>query len=220
MRVAHWKMNFRLNYPARRLLCRIAAVSYAVTWSAVGVGEDSTRADAQVCGANSLALAAAYVADIHASDIYSLLSAERAPFSLGDLEDAARKAGLRSSVLRWKNKEAARFHCPAILHVRGQSSSTQCDHFIVCFGESEEFLCVADYPRPPTLVPRDHVFEYWEGDALYVDDATGRRITHLQINSQDFTRQLALVAIAVCVVALAAIRGVAYWRRQARLDDI
>jgi ABC-type bacteriocin/lantibiotic exporter with double-glycine peptidase domain len=101
---------------------------------------------------------------------------------LHDLEEAAQQLGLRTAALRWKDKQRARFDCPAILHVRSRATLTACDHFVTCFGERDNLLCIADYPKAPAMVPRERVLEHWDGDALYLDDARGDRLAKLLAN--------------------------------------
>jgi hypothetical protein len=154
----------------------LTAYSVAVLFFTTIPDSVDTRIDAQLCGSNSLALSASFVAKISPAKVHSLLDEKRAPFSFQDLSTAARTLRLSTALVHWNNKSEARFDCPAILHVRGSVSSPTCDHFIVCFGQQGEHLCVADYPNSPKLVSREWVFRFWDGDALYIDDSSGSRI--------------------------------------------
>jgi hypothetical protein len=105
-------------------------------------------------------------------------------------------------MLRWEDKGSARFSCPAILHVRADARSNACDHFITCFGERDDYLCIADYPHPPVLVPRGTVLEKWEGGALYVDDAQGRRIAEVSAYRLQAIQIGTLLLVLVSVASL------------------
>jgi ABC-type bacteriocin/lantibiotic exporter with double-glycine peptidase domain len=158
-----------------------------------------TRVDDKVCGMNSLMLGAAYVNDIDPDQVRDLLDPERAPFSLQDLDQAARQLQLRTALWRWRDKRLARFDCPAILHIRASENSTECDHFIVCFGHNGEKLCVADYPRHPSLVSREWVLRFWDGDALYLDRANGTQIAALTRRNDTLAVHWVVVGIAGAV---------------------
>ncbi|MEX2176519.1 MAG: DUF1573 domain-containing protein [Pirellulaceae bacterium] len=175
-----------------------------------------TRIGAQVCGSNSLTLAASYLSGTPADEVHALLDPARAPFSLADLDRAARQVGLQTAVLRWNDKRQARFDCPAVLHVRAKHASTACDHFITCFGEQGDYLCVADFPGAPKLVSRDWVFRFWEGDALYLDAPGGTRIDAVQ-QGNGFAFAIWIVA-AVAGGGLILLAGPLLARRMPRLS--
>src|SRR5689334_8654906 len=71
-----------------------------------------------VCGRECLRQVAAYWEVAEANRIDDLLKTSAAPFSIADLTAAADEIGLHAEPVHWKAPSAARFPCPAILHVR------------------------------------------------------------------------------------------------------
>ena len=96
------------------------------------------------------------------------LPSEKAPFSLRELEGAARDAGLQTLLVQWSDPFAADLRCPCILHIRATEYSAEPDHFIACFGSKGQEVCLGDYPRLPTMIPQKKLCRYWRGAALYV----------------------------------------------------
>ncbi len=174
---------------------------------------NDTRIDAKMCGANSLALAARFVGNVQPERILALMEASRAPFSLRDLDGAARAVGLRTAVLHWHDKREARFTCPAVLHVRVSETSTSADHFLTCFGSRGEDLCVADFPGPPAFVSREWVLRFWDGDALYLDGGDGTQIASL--TRGDHFQEALFVVVGLAGAAFILLTGRKLARRNA-----
>jgi ABC-type bacteriocin/lantibiotic exporter with double-glycine peptidase domain len=130
---------------------------------------------------NSLTLLLAFLSgDSDQSELTQLLPIERAPFSLLELESAARAQGFETELARWRWPKEAALTCPAILHVRGKDSSTAPDHFLASFGETADGLCVAEFPKKPFILPRRRLEQIWRGDVLYIDRPGRTPITELR----------------------------------------
>ena len=142
---------------------------------------DDVRADRDACGLNNLTLVLAYLSgDPDQPGLAQLLPLKRAPFSLAELELAAHSLGYDTELARWRRPKQASFRCPAILHIRRSESSTAPDHFLACFGESADGICVAEFPRPPLILSRRRLERVWDGDLLYVDRPGRTAITELR----------------------------------------
>jgi hypothetical protein len=82
--------------------------------------------------------------------------------------------------VRWREKSAATFTCPAVVHVRASRSSVAPDHFIACFGETTDGLCVGEFPNAPFVMSRARFNDFWDGDVLYIDLDDGTAIAGLR----------------------------------------
>jgi len=184
------------------ILCLVAAVS----------GLDDARLDRDMCGLNSLAVVSAFVQKNPNRSIFDhLLPAEKAPFSLAELERAAGELGLKTYLATWSSKSQARFECPGILHVRARPDSKSPDHFVACMGMTDDKVCIVDFPSAPRLVARDDLLAAWEGDVLYIQGSDGRVIDTLTWES----RWRTLVYIGwIGVAALSGALCVSWFRRR------
>jgi ABC-type bacteriocin/lantibiotic exporter with double-glycine peptidase domain len=141
---------------------------------------DGTRTDRNLCGLNSLTLVLSFLSDDpHQEEIDKLLPIERAPFSLAELDSAARQLGYKTSLIHWNSVADAVFDCPAIIHLRARQTSTEPDHFVACFGETSEGLCLAEFPSPPFMLPRHRLDRFWDGDVLYIEKPNGKVVESL-----------------------------------------
>jgi len=141
----------------------------ALSFGVLGQSADA-RADRNACGLNSMTMALAFLSgDPDQGELARRLPLERAPFTLADLDSAARSLGYETYLARWRLPGEAVFGCPTILHIRGKESSRVPDHFLVCFGETAAGLCVAEFPGKPFVLPRRRLERIWDGDLLYVD---------------------------------------------------
>jgi hypothetical protein len=188
-------------------MCEIAAVIIALA-----LGGDS-RIDAEVCGRNALGIVAAYhrarVTDLDLEYLDRLLPNAKSPFSFADLKRASETIGLEAHLVHWRNKNAVRLDCAAILRVRAQPGSPEADHFIACFGAAGDGIVVADFPGATTTVPRDRLFDIWDGEMLYVEPRPATVIA--QIRAQERWR-LAGIYGATALVATSILAMVARWR--------
>lgn len=166
-----------------------------VLFSGRALGRDA-RADRKVCGRNGLGLVLAHLgAPTDFARLDSLLPNDRAPFSFAEVEEAARTAGRRTHLVRWKRPGEADFRGPSILHLRMGKSSTEADHFLACFGETSEGLCVAEFPNKPFFLPRHRLEQIWDGDVLYIDNGDGATIDRLILE-----RNVRRLTLGLCVV--------------------
>ncbi len=135
---------------------------------------DEARSDAKICGLNSLYLVARYLdEDKQLGPLEQLLPTNKAPFSMAELDNAARSLGFNTSARHFMKKESVDFPSPAILHLRIKEDATQPDHFLACFGENSDGLIVAELPQEPFVIPRYRLLEIWDGDILYISNRPG-----------------------------------------------
>jgi predicted double-glycine peptidase len=161
------------------------------------------RVDRNVCGRISLMSVLHFVSgNSHAEELGHLLPNERAPFSMAEIEAAARTLGYQTRLMSWSSKTQAAFPCPAVVHVRARGTSGSPDHFIACFGETAGGLCVGDFPLPPFSVSREDFNDYWAGHTLYIDQPRSLRM-HL-LGSPLWMRLLAVdvgaLVLAACLI--------------------
>lgn len=110
---------------------------------------------------------------------------------------AGRSAGISTLLAHWPNPSLANLDCPCILHVKSTESSSEPDHFIVCFGSQGENVVLADYPGLPVIVPKERLNRFWSGALLYVAKPGDARIEQVErLVSQGASRQPGLVFLA------------------------
>jgi len=169
--------------------------------AAVAESPPTQRVDRNVCGRVSLMAVLHFVSGrSFAEELERLLPDDQAPFSLAQLDSAAKPLGFQTRLMHWNSKSQAEFPCPAIVHVRARGTSVSPNHFIACFGETAQGLCVCDFPLEPFSVSRQDFNDYWQGHSLYVDSAAGRRL--MLLGSPLWIR---LIAVDAGVLILAAV---------------
>lgn len=164
---------------------------------------DDADAGRLACGINSVTLALNYLGkSTDENTLRRLLPIERAPFSLKELEDAATQMGMKTRSYHWESPKTAKFLCPSILHIRGNSLDGPPDHFVVCFGETKAGLCVAEFPQHPTILSREKLEQIWDGDALYIENMDGAVIDQLD---HGFRNRLIVIAIVGMLITTSTI---------------
>jgi ABC-type bacteriocin/lantibiotic exporter with double-glycine peptidase domain len=130
-----------------------------------------------------------------------LLPSSHAPFSLADLERAARQIGLDALAVQWDDLQAADLSCACILHVRHSESSTEPDHFVTCFGSDRSAVLLADYPKMPVWVSREKLHRHWSGTALYLGRPGDPQLNRLrwQIRLAALRRPVGALLLFGCV---------------------
>lgn len=122
--------------------------------------------EAKCCGRYALSLVAGFLDDREPGpDWESGLPSDAAPFSLSQLEAAAKQAGFEAASVHWPDPSAADLSIPCVLHVKPPGGS---DHFIACFGSRGDNVLIGDYPGWPKFVPRATLLRIWSGHALYL----------------------------------------------------
>jgi ABC-type bacteriocin/lantibiotic exporter with double-glycine peptidase domain len=155
------------------------------------------------CGKYSLSLAANYLNGEHGQEVWDqLLPSDRAPFSLADLESAARQAGLDTLLVQWADPSAADLRDVCILHVKASESSVQPDHFVTCFGTDRSAVLLGDYPNTPSWVSRDKLRRYWSGTALYIGRPGDLARLRWQMRWAAARRPLGVLVMVVAAVGL------------------
>jgi hypothetical protein len=184
----------------------------ATMMAALALGGDA-RLDAAVCGRNALGVVAAYhrtrVTDLDLEYLDRLLPDAKSPFSFADLKRASEALGLETHLVHWRNKNAARLDCPAILRVRAQSDSPEADHFIACFGSAGDGIVVADFPGATSTVPRDRLFGIWDGEMLYVEPRPATVIAQIRAGER---WRLAGIYCAAALAAASILALMVRWR--------
>jgi ABC-type bacteriocin/lantibiotic exporter with double-glycine peptidase domain len=145
-------------------------------------------------------MAGYFQSPLTADDWERLLPADQAPFSVEAIVSAARAAGLEVIAVAWDDPAAADLDAPCLLHVRAEADDAAPNHFVVCFGERDGHVCLADYPGGPVMTPRPRVYPYWSGTAIYVGAPGDQRIRDLHWRVQ---RPTMIRAAGVLVVAAA-----------------
>jgi len=127
------------------------------------------RIDRNVCGRVSLMCVLHFVSGkSYDLELQRLLPDERAPFSIAEIEVAARTLGFETRLVKWATPSQATFPCAAVVHVRTKTASANPDHFVACYGESAGGLCIGNFPAQPFVISRSQFNEFWSGYALYV----------------------------------------------------
>jgi ABC-type bacteriocin/lantibiotic exporter with double-glycine peptidase domain len=172
------------------------------------------------CGRHAIALVTSFVTGEEPSQVWDhLLPVDRAPFSLSELEQAAREAGFDTALVRWSDFNAAVLDCPCILYIKTSRYSAQPDHFIACLGSKDSAVCLADYPRWPSWVARENLRDVWSGVVLYVDRPGSSTLARLQCRLwrqsavKYFGMGLAIVSVMVGLRVCKA--GMLYWKKRA-----
>jgi hypothetical protein len=124
-----------------------------------GTAPDGEVVNEQFCGRYALSVAASFLGMPHA-DWATALPPEAAPYSLSDMDHAARMAGLDSLILHWDDVSNADLGGVCILLVRSTVSSPVPDHFVACFGSDRSTVLLGDFPLPPTWVSREKLSRY------------------------------------------------------------
>lgn len=169
--------------------------------AAVAESPPTQRVDRNVCGRVSLMAVLHFVSgQSFAEELERLLPDDQAPFSLAQLDSAAKSLGFQTRLMHWNSKSQAEFPCPAVVHVRARGTSVSPNHFIACFGETPQGLCVCDFPLEPFSVSRQDFNDYWQGHSLYIDSAAGRRL--MLLGSPLWIRLIAVDAGVLILVAV------------------
>src|SRR5579883_665495 len=178
---------------------------------------DDVRADRNACGLNSMTLALAFLSgEPDQGELARRLPLDHAPFSLAELDAAARSLGYETFLARWHSVGEAEFGCPAILHIRANENSRSPDHFLACFGETAGGLCVAEFPRKPFILPRRRLERIWDGDVLSIDHPGRATISRLQREAFLSTAGLVVGVGLVAFLSSRLIYEAWYGRRIAR----
>lgn len=110
----------------------LTIILVALTFSVPG-SRDEVEVQPQLCGRYALALVTDFLnADTPWDALDRSLPAEVAPFSLLDLETAAREVGLDTLLLQLSEPLAADLECPCILHIKVTEYSDEPNHFVAC----------------------------------------------------------------------------------------
>jgi len=170
-----------------------------VLW--IGMMTDlDVRIDENLCGFHALAVIARQLRESpDRTRLESLLPPARAPFSLHEIGEAAQKLGFRTYAIHWTEPAVAAFECPAILHVKRDHTSREPDHFVACVGQVNGSVCLIDFPRDPVMVEIGKLCEWWQGDALLIENSTGSVIPSLQRSRN--LRRMANIALSLLSIA-------------------
>jgi ABC-type bacteriocin/lantibiotic exporter with double-glycine peptidase domain len=133
------------------------------------------------CGRHALSLVASFLGVEQPSVSWvHLLHDDDAPFSLDQLQEAALKAGLETLLVEWADPSSADLQCPCVLYARVSEESSEVNHFVACFGQKGDYVCLADYPRRPTMVPVEKLRRVWTGAVLYIGPSDSIEIRRLR----------------------------------------
>lgn len=131
-------------------------------------GADDRIVRQDCCGRAALTVVARYLRPDGPPGTWErYLPSDRAPFSVGEVTDAAAAAGLDSVSVHWEQPTRARFDIPCVLLLKSDAPDRP-GHFVACLGERGGHVCLADYPARPALIPRERLYQVWTGTAIYV----------------------------------------------------